>query len=148
VRPEAANFGARRRPSTLSVLQSKIRAGIPNSAARVGENDQSPPRDGGSKAWPKGVFPRIQTSEPIIHSGALTFNNISVEGSVVGAINTEELHKLDLAMTDISASGNPMLAGHLQALTQAVVNARDIPDSEKNEHARLVVSATGFFTSV
>lgn len=85
-----------------------------------------------------GVFPRIQTSEPIIHSGALTFNNISVEGSVVGAINTGELHKLDLAMTDISASGNPMLAGHLQALTQAVVNSPDIPDDQKNEAVEIL----------
>jgi hypothetical protein len=85
-----------------------------------------------------GVLPRIQTSEPIIHSGDLTFNNISVEGSVVGAINTGELHKLDLAMTDISASGNAQLARYLQALTQAVVNSRDIADDNKNEAVEIL----------
>ena len=62
----------------------------------------------------------------------LTFNNIRVDRSVVGALNTGEVRKLDLMMTHIRAAGDSKLADTLQEFTQAILDSEELPDADKS----------------
>lgn len=77
--------------------------------------------------------PRFQTPMPTtINAGQSTFNNIRVDNSVVGAINTGTIKKLDIMMSKIGSTNNRRLAVALQRLTQAIVDTRELHRSDKD----------------
>lgn len=80
-----------------------------------------------------GLFPRIEIPEQITHSGPMTLNNINVKDSVVGTINTGDIERLDLAMSNVRAGGEKDLADVLQRLTQSVLDATDIAAADRQE---------------
>ena len=81
----------------------------------------------------RGIFPRYEVTMPTIATGPTTFNNVRVEGSNVGVINTGELERLDQALTQVRVGGDIASADVLRRLTQAVVDAPDIDATAKNE---------------
>jgi hypothetical protein len=81
----------------------------------------------------RGIFPRYEVPMPTIATGPTTFNNIRVEGSSVGVINTGELQRLDLALTQVRVGGDTASADVLKTLTQAVIDAPEIDGTAKNE---------------
>ena len=82
-----------------------------------------------------GVMPRyeIEPEVPtVVHSGPVNFHNIKVEGSVVGAINTGNVERIDVALSHIKI-GDPELEKALAAFTEAVANSGAILTATKDE---------------
>lgn len=82
-----------------------------------------------------GVSPRMQMPAPptIVQGGRMTFNNIRVDRSVVGAINTGEVQRIDVALTNIRFAGNEELASALRDFTEAVLATNELSQQLKND---------------
>jgi len=83
-----------------------------------------------------GVLPRIQMPQPppvIKQEGDITLNNINVENSVIGAINTGNISQIDVSLTNIKNCGNEDLAENLKKFTEAILNTEEISPQIKNE---------------
>lgn len=80
-----------------------------------------------------GLSPRIAMPKPIVHTGDMTLNNIDVRDSVLGAINTGEVERLDVALSNVRVGGNRKLAVTLKQLTQSILDAEDITDDQRTE---------------
>ena len=61
-------------------------------------------------------YPRYQVPEPspIIQRGPMNFPNIKIDRSVVGAINSGDVQRIEVAMNNIQALGGEALAGSLK----------------------------------
>jgi hypothetical protein len=75
--------------------------------------------------------PRMQV--PPIPKGPPIFNNIKVDNSVVGSINTGNVQAIDVNLTYLHSAGNDKARDALKALIEAVVNDTSISDTQKNE---------------
>jgi hypothetical protein len=62
-----------------------------------------------------------------------TLNNIRVERSTVGAINTGEVAKIDVSITVLQQAGNKDISEALKSLTQAIIDASDMPKDSKSQ---------------
>ena len=82
-----------------------------------------------------GVIPRYSKPQTPIQTGPVTFNNIRVDRSIVGAINTAAMGKLDIVMTNARnlGEGGQKISDALQKLTQAVVDSTELRAATKNE---------------
>jgi hypothetical protein len=82
-----------------------------------------------------GVFPRmaIPQSPAIVKGGAVTLNNIRVDHSVVGAINTAEVQRIDIALSDIKIGGQEELAAQLRDFTEAVIASTELNREIKDD---------------
>ena len=69
---------------------------------------------------------------PTINTGQNTYNNIRVDNSIVGAINTGNIEKLDIMMNEMRGGNNQELADALQKLTQAILDTPDLEPSDKD----------------
>jgi hypothetical protein len=80
-----------------------------------------------------GLFQRhaLPTPPVTLHTG--TTNHIRIDHSVVGAINTGNIEKLDVVMDRIKAGGDDASAEELKKMVQAVVDNTDIQIAAKNE---------------
>lgn len=76
---------------------------------------------------PKYDFSHLRVPQPNI------YNNINVENSVVGAINTGEVQNIDIAMGDISAQGQKEIANSIKELTEAILETTELNEVQKNE---------------
>ena len=69
-----------------------------------------------------GVLPRYEIDTPVIHQGPMNFHNINVDRGVVGAINTGNVEKMEVALNDIHANNqDPQLENSLKQFTEAVL---------------------------
>ena len=76
---------------------------------------------------------RFQIPMPTtINADQSTFNNIRVDNSVVGTINTGNIKKLDIMMSKIGNSNNRKLAVALQRLTQAILDTPQLCRNDKD----------------
>jgi hypothetical protein len=66
------------------------------------------------------------------------YNNINVSNAQIGVINTGDLAKIDAAITMTAGSDADAAGRRLKDLTQAIVNANDIADENKNELVELI----------
>ena len=82
-----------------------------------------------------GAIPRYGRPQRPVQTGPVTFNNIHVDRSIVGAINTGAIAKLDVAMTGAHNMGGRAeeLATALRNLTQAVLDSAALQIETKNE---------------
>ena len=62
-----------------------------------------------------------------------TFHNIQVSDSIVGSVNSGNVEKINVAMTNISGSGNPEFANALKELTESVLQHKDISEAQRQE---------------
>lgn len=67
-----------------------------------------------------------------INAGPTTLNNIRVNDSVVGTINTGNVEKLDSRVSAMKSENRHELANAIQHLTQSILNASDIKPSDKD----------------
>jgi hypothetical protein len=82
----------------------------------------------------QGLLPRIAIPRPAsVQTGPVTLNNIHVNESVVGVINTGSIKQLDLAMDNIRKQGAADVADAVQRLSQAVLDASDLDPSQKKD---------------
>jgi hypothetical protein len=75
--------------------------------------------------------PLVQVPPPM-GNPQVTLNNITLNQSVVGAINTGEVQKLDVMMSRIRLEGDTQFATALQRFTQAVVDSDELTPEDKN----------------
>ena len=80
---------------------------------------------------PSGI--RINIPPPPPSSNPVTFNNIRVDNSVVGAINTGNVKAIDVSLSHLHDGGNDKAKSALQNLTQATIDDRTISAEQKNE---------------
>ena len=82
-----------------------------------------------------GVIPRTKPLDikPIIDSRKVTYNNIKVDNSVIGVINTGEIGKLDVSIEYFKNEGNEEFANAIKELTEAIANEQKINEKEKNQ---------------
>jgi hypothetical protein len=78
----------------------------------------------------RNFTPRMQV--PDLPIAPLTLNNIRVDRSTVGAINTGEIAKIDVSITVLQQAGNKDVSEALKNLTQAIVDASDMPHHSKS----------------
>ena len=80
-----------------------------------------------------GMFPRFQVSSPVIHQGDIKLNNINVNNSTVGAINTGTVHSIDVSLSVIKNQGEPEVVQAIKELTEQLIQSIDLKDAQKNE---------------
>ncbi len=73
-----------------------------------------------------------------IANSTLIFNNIKVDRSVIGAINTAEVKQIDIAMSKIKNSGNEELAKAVKEFTEAVISESKLNNETKNQIIELI----------
>jgi hypothetical protein len=69
-----------------------------------------------------------------------TYNNITISNSTVGVLNTGDLARIDAAITLTEDSDVEPIGEAIKALTQAIIDAKDIDQKGKQELADLVQS--------
>jgi hypothetical protein len=81
------------------------------------------------------TFDRIVIPPPprMVQSGPMVFNNIRVENSTVGVINTGDVKSIDSVVSTAKTAGNEGLASALKDFTEAVLNTVDLQQDQKNE---------------
>src|SRR5437773_12557502 len=68
---------------------------------------------------------RIEITK-VVQRQPITFNNIRVDQSVVGAINTGQAQAIDVALSYVKQNGDPALSELLQEFAQAVLDSREL----------------------
>lgn len=76
-----------------------------------------------------GPSPRMQVPE--IPRGATILNNIKVDNSVVGSINTGNVASIDVHISQLKNAGGEEVSGALARLTEAIANDRELQDAER-----------------
>lgn len=91
-----------------------------------------------------GLSPRIELprTPPTIAARKMTFNNFKIDQSVVGSINTGDIKRLDVAVSQVRVGGNEKLAAHLETLTQAIINS-ELNSEQKNEALEMLAFLGG-----
>lgn len=82
-----------------------------------------------------GVTPRIKllNTLPLVDNRKITYNNIKVDNSVIGAINTGEIKQLDVSIDYLKNKGHDELAQLIQELTETIINWQEKDDVLKGE---------------
>lgn len=70
---------------------------------------------------------------PPIPQPPFTLNNIKLDNSVVGAINTGTVKTIDVNLTHLHNAGNDRAGDALAKLTEAILSAEGIDQKQKNE---------------
>jgi len=65
--------------------------------------------------------------------GNYTLHNIKVSDSVIGSVNSGDVERIDVAMTNIQNSGKNEIADALKSFTEAVLENAEITSELKNE---------------
>jgi len=63
----------------------------------------------------------------------MTFHNIHVQGSVVGAINTGQVQQIDVAIDHIKLGGDQALAQSLAQFAEALLADTELRENDKKE---------------
>lgn len=77
------------------------------------------------------ITPRMQV--PDIPHGPVVLNNIQVDNSVVGSINTGNVHSIDVSVTVLKEAGNEQISEALKALAEVIANDKTMPANDKNQ---------------
>jgi hypothetical protein len=81
-----------------------------------------------------GVMPRYKIQTPVIHQGPMNFHSIKVDRSVVGAVNTGTVQKMEVALNNIHAKNqNLELEQSLKEFTEAVLREAKLSVEVKND---------------
>ena len=92
----------------------------------------------------QGGFGRMQIPPPprFIQNGHTVFNNIHVENSTVGVINTGDVKNIDSVVGSAKKGGDAALATALKQFTEAVLQATELAQDQKND----VISQLAFLS--
>lgn len=85
---------------------------------------------------PGATSPRIQIPVPIVHNAPVTHNthnNIHVENSVVGSINTAQVGRINVAMNGISNGSDESVKQAIKSITEAMVNSTELESAQKDQ---------------
>jgi hypothetical protein len=77
---------------------------------------------------------RINIPNPVINSSPVTYNNINIDGSVVGTVNTAaQVARIDVAMESIKITGHSEATQAIKELTETIVKSNKVEKEEKEE---------------
>ncbi len=79
-----------------------------------------------------GILPRFPKRQTMVHQGPVTLNNIKVDNSVVGTINTGYVQSIDVSMSHFKASGHDQLAEEITKFTESVIKEVSLTNDLKN----------------
>ena len=65
--------------------------------------------------------------------GGINLNNIKVDSSTIGELNTNYIQSVDVAITNLKQSGNDQLANAINILTDSVIASNDLQNKIKDE---------------
>jgi hypothetical protein len=82
---------------------------------------------------PRGSLGYQEPPRPVVHTGPMTHNNIRIDRSVIGAVNTGNIERLDVALNDIHNQGAPQVARALARLAEAVLASKRVSKDAKPE---------------
>lgn len=73
-------------------------------------------------------FPRIQAPQagPNFNTGNTNYHNVSLSNSVVGAVNTGYVQRLNVAVSTLSQAGQEELADSLKRFSEALLSSREL----------------------
>ena len=91
----------------------------------------------GAVAGVPGALPRYPPRK-VVSVGNVTLNNIKVEGSTIGLLNTGTIGTVDGAVTALRQSGELKAAEVFTHLTEAVANDRQLSNYVSNEFLELL----------
>jgi hypothetical protein len=89
--------------------------------------------------------PRMEIPKVVPHRQPMTFTNIRIDRSVVGAINTGQAQAIDVALSYVKQNGDPGLSELLQEFTQAVLDNRELDQAMRKaiiEQLSFLISQT------
>jgi len=70
---------------------------------------------------------------PDIPKGPFILNNIKVDNSIVGSINTGAVQAIDVSITVLRNAGSEELSNGLKKLTEVIANDQSLSEPEKND---------------
>jgi hypothetical protein len=79
-----------------------------------------------------GIFPRYPERR-IIKAGDITMNNIKIDHSNIGVLNTGTIGTVDAAITVLRQSGDQIVSTAIQALTEAIIADTAATEELKNQ---------------
>lgn len=79
------------------------------------------------------IGPRFPVRPRPVHIGGVKLNNISVNNSVVGAINTGSIGSVDQSISALVQLGEPKASEAVKALSEAILQSGDLTQNQKNE---------------
>ena len=82
---------------------------------------------------PLGILGRVPVPKPPFQGDTFTLNHINVDRSTIGAINTGNIRRLDVAITRMESQGDTELGPALAKMTQEVIDTPDLSELDKNE---------------
>jgi hypothetical protein len=78
----------------------------------------------------------------VVTKGPIVLNNIKIDNSVVGAINTGEVKTIDVNLTNLRNAGREDASAALKALTEAIISEASIDVALKNDLVEQVAFLT------
>lgn len=88
--------------------------------------------------WGVPIAKFAPRQQPIVHSGDVVLNNINIEGSTIGVLNTGNIQTVDFAVTLLKRSGEQETADIFQKLTEEIINSVDLDAAMKNTATELL----------
>lgn len=80
-----------------------------------------------------GFMPRYPAHQSVIHQGEFKLNNININNSIVGAVNTGTVQSIDLSLSIIKNHGNNEIAQAIKEITEKIIESSQLNDSQRNE---------------
>lgn len=80
-----------------------------------------------------GVRLRQPRPAPVLHHGNVTVNNIKIDRSNIGVVNTGNINDINSAITFIENSGHIEVASGLKNFSETIISSKELEDSQKNE---------------
>lgn len=80
--------------------------------------------------------PRIAIPQPpptVVHRGHLTSNQIRIDRSVIGAVNTAEVAKIEVSMNNIQNQDSAEFTAAIKVLTEAFASNAELQRGKKEE---------------
>jgi hypothetical protein len=77
--------------------------------------------------------PRFPSRSKPVHVGDIRLNNIAVNNSVVGTINTGSIGSLDQSISALVQLNEPQLAQAFKELSEAILQSGDLTKNQRNE---------------
>ncbi|PFH04482.1 hypothetical protein BCF11_5265 [Collimonas sp. PA-H2] len=82
---------------------------------------------------PSSFFSRLPPRPSPVVIGEVKLNNINVTGSTIGTINTGSIGTVDQSITVLKQTGEPGLADAIKALSEAILESKDLNETQKSE---------------
>ncbi len=73
-----------------------------------------------------------------ITSGGITLNNIKIDRSTIGVINTGNIESIDMSVTSLNQSGDNEIGKALKELSESILNNKEIEDKLKNQLIEII----------